>query len=196
MNTLTLQILLTITTLGYSAIPAIFDSNATHMTNPRWVPHARFHVVWQVMSYIGFALIALWLIWGMEFDGHLWLAAAMSAAAYAGFFFAVFARRLYGGGTYDPNGVVPWRPPVLGRWCAFEVNITLFTSTVIILLMAIIGMLIPQDVQDNSALMIAIWSVMSVLFVLLMATLLMFVGAFILGRRNQLEPHEKGAFEK
>lgn len=196
MNTLTLQILLTITSLGYSAIPAIFDTNATHITNPRWVPHARFHVVWQVLSYIGFALIALWLIWGMEFEGHLWLAAAMSAAAYGGFFIAVFAQRAYAGGTFDSNGVVPWRPPVLGRWFAFEVNITLFTSTVIILGMAIIGMLIPQGEQENSALVMALWSLMSVLFVLLMATLLIFVGAFIVGRRHQLEPHEKGAFEK
>ncbi|WP_048994255.1 hypothetical protein [Klebsiella pneumoniae] len=195
MNIFTLQLLLTISTLGYSAIPAIFDSNGTHMTNPVWVPHARFHVVWQVCSYIGFALIALWLIWGVDFDGHLWIAAAMSAAAYGGFFIAVFTRRAYGGGTYDANGVVPWRPPVLGRWCAFEVNITLFTSTVIILGMAVIGMLIPPG-EQNSPLVSALWGIMYLLFILLMATVLIFVGAFIVGRRHQLEPHEEGVIEK
>ncbi|MBJ9999701.1 hypothetical protein IBT47_17485 [Erwinia sp. S43] len=187
MNTLTLQVLLTICTLGYSVIPSIFDSNETHMTNPKWVPHARFHVVWQVCSYIGFALVALWAIWGADFEGHLWLAAAMSASAYGGFFTAVFARRGYGGGTYDSNGVLPWRPPVLGRWFEFEVNITLFSSTVIILAMAVIGLLIPQDTVATPFTTL-LWSVMYVLFALLMFTVVIFVGAFVVGRRHQLKP--------
>jgi hypothetical protein len=43
---LAIKILLTIATLGYSAIPGIFDSNNTHATNPSWTGHARYHVVW------------------------------------------------------------------------------------------------------------------------------------------------------
>lgn len=183
MNTLTLQILLTITTLGYSLIPAIFDSNDTHMTNPLWVPHARFHVVWQVCSYIGIALIALWMIWGVDFPGHLWVAAAMSGAIYCGFFIAVFARKRYGGGTYDVNGVLPWHPPLLGRWFAFEVNITLFSSTVVLLGMAVVGMLLPTG-EVHTSLGYALWGVMYLLFILLMTTLIIFVGAFIMGRHH------------
>ena len=60
---LTAKILLTIATLGYSAIPAMFDSNPTHATNPSFPGHARFHIVWQVSSYVYVALLALYLIW-------------------------------------------------------------------------------------------------------------------------------------
>ena len=135
MSLLPAEILLTLATLGYSLIPALFDLNNTHATNPLWVGHARFHVVWQVVSYICFGLISLGLIWvpGAERVARLWLAAAMGTAAYTGFFSAVLARNVYGGATYDPNGVLPVRPPFIGRYYAFEVNITLFTVTTAVL---------------------------------------------------------------
>ena len=57
------RILLTVATLGYGFVTIKADFNATHATNPLWTPHARFHVVWQVLSYSGIALIALGLIW-------------------------------------------------------------------------------------------------------------------------------------
>jgi len=57
------KILLTLATPGYSAIPAMFDSNETHVTNPSFPGHARFHIVWQVSSYVYVALLALYLIW-------------------------------------------------------------------------------------------------------------------------------------
>jgi len=60
---LAIKILLTIATLGYSAIPGIFDSNNTHATNPSWTGHARYHIVWQVSSYVYVALLMLCLIW-------------------------------------------------------------------------------------------------------------------------------------
>ncbi len=184
MNILTLQILLTVSTLGYSAIPAIFDSNATHMTNPVWVPHARFHVVWQVVSYVGFALLALYFIWApsSEIRQHLWFAAVMSIAAYGGFFSAVFLRRAYGGANYDENGVVPYRPPVIGKLIAFEVNITLFTVAVIILAMAVVGLLLPEDAQTS-----IVSTLMFTLLFFLVAILVLFVAAFIVGRRHTVQ---------
>jgi hypothetical protein len=135
MSLLPAEILLSLATLGYSLIPALFDLNATHATNPLWVGHARFHVVWQVVSYIGFGLIGLGLIWapGAAHGARLWLAAALGGAAYGGFFAAVLGRHIYGGATYDPNGVLPVRPPLIGRYYAFEVNITLFTVTTAVL---------------------------------------------------------------
>jgi hypothetical protein len=60
---LSARILLTILTAGYGLIPALADLNKTHAKNPLWTPHARFHVVWQVCSYVGLALIGLGLIW-------------------------------------------------------------------------------------------------------------------------------------
>src|ERR1700722_8072909 len=57
------KILLTLTILGYALITIKADFNKTHATNPRWTPHARFHVVWQILSYAGVGLVALCLVW-------------------------------------------------------------------------------------------------------------------------------------
>lgn len=73
------KVLLTIATLGYSAIPAAFDSNDTHVTNPSFPGHARFHIVWQVSSYVYVAVLALYLIWTAGDDTRpLWLATVLA----------------------------------------------------------------------------------------------------------------------
>ena len=135
------KILLTVVTLGYSLIPALADFNKTHATNPKWLPHARYHVVWQVMSYICMALIALYLIWGST-DAFglagLWLAAGLAASAYIGFYAAAIAKPLYGGAQYDQNGVLPVNVPIGGKRLAFDVNMTVFTIMSVLLVIAMI----------------------------------------------------------
>ena len=140
---LTVKVLLTLATLGYSAIPTMADLNRTHATNPTWVGHARFHVVWQVMSYIGLGLLGLYFVWMPSDDvvSRLWIAAAFATACYAGFFTAVFMKNVYGGANYDPNGIVPIRPPIIGRYISFEPNITVFTLMVLVLAVAVIGLM-------------------------------------------------------
>ena len=69
------KILLTLTVLGYALVTIKADFNKTHATNPKWTPHARFHVVWQILSYSGVGLIALYLIWS---DGPNPMRAALS----------------------------------------------------------------------------------------------------------------------
>jgi len=46
--------------------PMVADFNQTHATNPLWTPHARFHVVWQVLTNSTLALLTLYFIWGAE----------------------------------------------------------------------------------------------------------------------------------
>lgn len=105
---LTIKILLTIATLGYSAIPGIFDSNNTHATNPSWTGHARYHVVWQVSSYIYVAVLMLCLIWIAGADTKLlWIAAITAACMYAGFWTAYASRPVYGGWLVDKVNGVP-----------------------------------------------------------------------------------------
>ncbi len=123
------QVLLTLATLGYSAVPALVDFNQTHATNPRWTPHARFHVVWQVSSYLGVGAIALALIWGpgpLPIE-RLWLALVIATAVYGGFFAAVFLKTLYGGANHDENGVPPVYRTIFGTRIGFDANITIFT---------------------------------------------------------------------
>jgi hypothetical protein len=129
------RLLLTLVTLGYGLATVFADFNKTHATNPQWTPHARFHVVWQICSYVGFGLLALALIWwpGPYATERLYLVAIMAAIVYAAFFVAVFAMPIYGGAAYDNNGYQPFAAPVpliAKRW---DVNITAFCIQVALL---------------------------------------------------------------
>ena len=123
------QVLLTLVTLGYSAVPTLADFNKTHATNTLWTPHARFHVVWQVSSYLGVAAIALALIWwpGPLASERLWLVTGLAIAIYGGFYAALFSMKLYGGTNYDANGYVPVYKTILGKRIGFDANITVFS---------------------------------------------------------------------
>jgi hypothetical protein len=135
---LTAKILLTIATLGYSAIPAVFDSNNTHATNPSFPGHARFHIVWQVSSYVYIALLALYLIWSPATDSSkLWLAEILAAGAYGGFWTAVVSRGLYGGKLVSEVNPVPtFRWNVLGLKFQTDANVSLFTPAVAVTALA------------------------------------------------------------
>jgi len=133
------RVLFTLMTLGYAAATILADFNATHATNPKWTPHARFHVVWQVLTYAGFGVMALALIWwpGPLALERLYLAAAMGVIVYGAFFAAVVAMPLYDGAAYDDNGYLPFAAPVpliAKRW---DVNITAFTVQVALLIAGI-----------------------------------------------------------
>jgi hypothetical protein len=116
------RILLTLTVLGYSLGTLKADFNKTHATNPAWTGHARFHVVWQILSYSGVGVIALYLIWAGGIE-RLYLAAALSVAIYGAFFTTVFARPLY---------QAHW------RW---DVNVTVFTILSALLFAAVVALL-------------------------------------------------------
>jgi hypothetical protein len=141
---LTIKILLTVATLGYSAVPAKFDSDETHIKNPDWDPHARFHVVWQVSSYVYVALIALYLIWATgDTTRNLWLAALLAAASYGGFWTAVFTRKTWNTHFLSRVNPVPafkWK--VGGRVIETDANLTLFSVFVGFLAIAIALLLV------------------------------------------------------
>lgn len=129
------RILLTLTTAGYALGTVLADFNKTHATNPRWTPHARFHVVWQINSYVGFGLLALALIWwpGPMALERLYLVAIMSTIVYLAFFVAVFAMPIYGGRVYDDNGYQPFPAPVPLVAKKWDANITIFCVQVVLL---------------------------------------------------------------
>jgi hypothetical protein len=130
------RVLLTLATAGYAFATVLADFNKTHATNPKWTPHARFHVVWQISSYVGLGLIALALIWwpGPTAVERLYLVALVAAVVYGAFFVAVFAMPIYGGEAYDDNGYLPFAAPVpiiARRW---DLNITIFSVLTVVLL--------------------------------------------------------------
>jgi hypothetical protein len=135
------RILFTLMTAGYAFATIIADFNKTHATNPAWTPHARFHVVWQICSYVGFGLMALALIWwqGPLAIERLYLAAAMGLIVYAAFFTALIAMPLYGGAAYDDNGYQPFPAPVPLFAKAWDVNITVFCIQAAILIAGVLA---------------------------------------------------------
>jgi hypothetical protein len=137
------RILFTLMTAGYAVGTVMADFNATHAANPKWTPHARFHVVWQITSYIGFGLLSLALIWwpGPFAVERLYLAAIIGAIVYAAFFIALVAMPVYGGGAYDDNGYQPFAAPVpvfAKRW---DANITAFSVQIVIWLAGLTAVL-------------------------------------------------------
>ena len=137
------RIFLTLTVLGYALVTIKADFNRTHATNPKWTPHARFHVVWQILSYSGIGLVALYLIWidGPQPLERLYLAAALSAAIYGAFFAAVFARPMFGGALFDDNGYLPFRAPIGPTRWRWDVNVTAFTVLSSIMLVGVLATL-------------------------------------------------------
>ena len=129
------RILFTLTTAGWAALTIFADFNKTHATNPKWTPHARFHVVWQILSYIGFGLIAFALVWwpGPLALERLYLVALMCTAVYGAFFAALLAMPIYGGAAYDKNGYKPFKAPIPIISKTWDANITAFNIQLILL---------------------------------------------------------------
>ena len=129
------RLLLTAVTAFYGIGLIVADANKTHMTNPIWTPHARFHIVWQTCSYTGFAIIAWCLIWmrGGFYVERLYLVAAFAAVIVGAFFVALASMPLYGGANYDVNGHQP-KPLALGRTVLkLDANTTVFSVLAILL---------------------------------------------------------------
>src|SRR5207248_6347258 len=70
------------------------DLNNTHVFNPRWPPHARFHNAAGWGTVAGSQLLALWLLWrpgqrGGEGDLAVATAALLPVISWLPFFFAL-----------------------------------------------------------------------------------------------------------
>ena len=81
--------LLTFAVATFSAINVLADWNKTHIFNPTWPPHARFHgadmsvIVWSVSA------IAIWLLWRRSPEPELGtrVAALVSLALWSPFLY-------------------------------------------------------------------------------------------------------------
>jgi hypothetical protein len=70
------------------------DLNGTHVFNPKWPPHARFHSAAGWGTVAGSQLLALWLLWGPgqragERDLAVKTAALLPTISWAPFFLAL-----------------------------------------------------------------------------------------------------------
>ena len=122
------KILLTLATAMYTLVPPFVDLNKTHATNPLWVSHARFHVVWQTMIMLGIGLLSGYLLWFSKIgDGFsIDLAFILGLIVLGSFVINVGAKKLYAGTLSDPNGV----PPIFKN---VDANLFFFSLALLIL---------------------------------------------------------------
>jgi hypothetical protein len=72
-----------------AVVTTAVDWNTTHLFNPAWHPHARFHDALFLLFLDGMSLVALWLLWrqGKEPDVGFKVAALLSATVWTPFFY-------------------------------------------------------------------------------------------------------------
>jgi hypothetical protein len=89
-------------------LPTIMGLNSTHMTNPLWAPHARFH--WSIQWYAITMLngIALYLLWGRYADAGSRLATVIAGLAPILFWGNFFPSMLMPGTSPWPDGMEPF----------------------------------------------------------------------------------------
>jgi hypothetical protein len=103
----------------------VLDLNRTHAAHPRWLGHARFHVVWQTGTVAALAIFETVLLWyPAPFEPErFYLVALLACMPMFGFFAALAARRLYGGALSDPGGIPPLRFGLRGRQVELDMNL-------------------------------------------------------------------------
>lgn len=138
---MTAQVLLSCASLLITGAPLLADLNRTHATNPLWTGHARYHVVWQVLSYGNLGLLNLYLIWGEPSINHLAISCAILFCIIIGFHMTALNVKRFGGAFYDPNGYLPFaRPVILGRRVELDVNAVGFSLFTLVLVAAAVAL--------------------------------------------------------
>ena len=103
----TVKRLLTLTSLLSLVIPAVADLNATHLTNPLWPAHARFHFAIQFFSNVVLNGFGLWLLWGRHSHRGSRLSVVVAGLGPLLFWGMFFPALLMPGVSTWPDGVLP-----------------------------------------------------------------------------------------
>jgi len=134
---LALKAFVSLITIFYGLVPAIADLNETHLLNPLWSEHARFHAAWFLAFAAGVALTALYLVWWRD---EVFVPIVLGLMFAAGFWIATLFGPVYGGGLVDPNGYVE-------TIAGIESNLFLFSvvSALLLVALALARRVYPRD---------------------------------------------------
>lgn len=88
----------------------IFDWNKTHIFNPNWPPHAKFHNAQDMLLGTATGMLALWVLWLQKADDRnkLWLSTALASLYWLTQFGAIF---FPGTALTDPEFSYPGQLP-------------------------------------------------------------------------------------
>jgi Family of unknown function (DUF6640) len=126
-----------------AVVATAVDWNATHLFNPAWHPHARFHDAMFLLFLDATSLIVLWLLWrpSKEPDVGLKVAALFAAAAWTPFF---YIEALIPGTSLLASDDVPVLK-VAGM--AFAPNLII---AAVLFLLTVIGYWLARDVSSDA----------------------------------------------
>jgi hypothetical protein len=119
------RLLLSLLNLAQGIATVVIDLDRTHATNPNWPGHARFHLVWQVVSSALLCALAVGLIWlrGPTTEYNFYLAAILTCIPLIGFMTAFVSRKMYSGALSDPNGIQPVPLAIRGLILYLDMNL-------------------------------------------------------------------------
>ena len=121
------KILMSIATVMYGTIPLFADLNKTHATNPSWVSHARFHIVWQVLITFFISILSLYLIWSNSYQTEsIKISFCLGLIVLGSFFINTILMNFYKGALSEKNGV--------SKILNIDANVLAFTFEIILLL--------------------------------------------------------------
>lgn len=118
------KIILTVALAGTMLGPAVVDFNDSHVFNPAWPPHARYHAVELLAVGMAMSVIGLWLVWGRS--PRLGVATAVPLVVWGAFFVPLFV----------PGTSVEEYPGEAGRLLGIPMNLVGATAFI---LLALIG---------------------------------------------------------
>lgn len=86
------RILLSIVLVSTALVSIAVDWNTTHLFNPEWHPHAKFHDAVMLWLLAGMSIVALWLLWRRSAEPAIAYTVAMLVPVifWAPFFFVTW----------------------------------------------------------------------------------------------------------
>lgn len=132
--------------VGLSSLCAIqaivsvgIDFSPTHVTNPLWIGHARFHLFWQTGTVVLLSIVELLLVWvtGPNPAGRFYLAAVLAGLSPLGFVIAFLGRKLVAATLSDPNGIPPARVRLFGAVRSIDLNLAAVVAALISLVVIV-----------------------------------------------------------
>jgi len=94
------RILITFGVVIYAVVVPFLEINSSHVFNPFWPAHARFHEVWQLSTNICIGIFALWLAFGQN---AIRTASILNIAVMGGALVAHILEKSYGGSIISGN---------------------------------------------------------------------------------------------
>jgi hypothetical protein len=94
------RILIAFGVLIYAVVVPFLEINPSHVFNPFWPAHARFHEVWQLSTNICIGILALWLAF---VKNAIRTASILNIAVMGGALVAHILEKTYGGSIISGN---------------------------------------------------------------------------------------------